>query len=40
VELHWHLPFLGVDPKAQGLGMGSSLMSPLLERCDSEGVPA
>ncbi len=39
-EPHWHLPFLGVDPEAQGLGIGSSLMSPILERCDSEGVPA
>jgi ribosomal protein S18 acetylase RimI-like enzyme len=39
-EPHWHLPFLGVAPEAQGLGIGSSLMRPILERCDRDGVPA
>ena len=37
---HWHLPFLGVVPEGQGHGLGSSLMRPILERCDREGTPA
>jgi GNAT superfamily N-acetyltransferase len=37
---HWHLPFLGVLPEGQGQGIGSSLMRPILERCDRDGTPA
>ena len=39
-EPHWHLPFLGVAPEAQGQGLGSALMRPILDRCDFEGAPA
>jgi GNAT superfamily N-acetyltransferase len=37
---HWHLPFLGVVPEAQGRGIGSALMQPILDRADREGMPA
>ena len=39
-EPHWHLPFLGVAPEAQGQGVGSALMRPMLDRADREGTPA
>jgi GNAT superfamily N-acetyltransferase len=37
---HWHLGILGTDPDAQGKGVGSAVMAPILARCDAEGVPA
>lgn len=39
-EPHFYLASLGVEPGAQGRGLGSALMRPMLERCDREGVPA
>jgi ribosomal protein S18 acetylase RimI-like enzyme len=39
-EPHFYLSVLGVDPHAQGRGVGSRLLAPMLERCDREGVPA
>jgi ribosomal protein S18 acetylase RimI-like enzyme len=39
-EPHWYLAALGTDPQHQGHGVGSALMAPILQRCDSEGVPA
>jgi ribosomal protein S18 acetylase RimI-like enzyme len=39
-EPHFYLSTLGVVPDAQGRGLGSRLMAPMLERCDREGVPA
>ena len=39
-EPHYYLNVLGVDPSAQGTGLGSRLLAPMLERCDREGVPA
>jgi ribosomal protein S18 acetylase RimI-like enzyme len=39
-EPHYYLAILGVDPAAQGQGLGSRLLEPMLERCDREGVPA
>ena len=39
-EPHWYLAALGTDPSKQGKGVGSALLTPILERCDSEGVPA
>ena len=37
---HFYLAVLGTEPEHQGRGIGSSLMQPVLERCDREGVPA
>lgn len=39
-EPHFYLAALGVEPAAQGRGLGSRLLQPMLERCDREGVPA
>jgi ribosomal protein S18 acetylase RimI-like enzyme len=39
-EPHWYLATLGTDPEAQGQGIGSALMRPVLEHCDAEGWPA
>ncbi|MDQ1373540.1 MAG: hypothetical protein QOJ09_878 [Actinomycetota bacterium] len=39
-EPHWYLAALGTDPAKQGKGIGSALLAPILERCDTEGVPA
>ena len=39
-EDHYYLPYMGVEPGCQGRGIGSALLRPVLERCDSEGVPA
>jgi GNAT superfamily N-acetyltransferase len=37
---HWYLSLLGTDPDVQGLGLGSAVLGPALERCDSDGVGA
>ncbi|HUA75063.1 MAG TPA: GNAT family N-acetyltransferase [Solirubrobacteraceae bacterium] len=37
---HYYLAFLGVAPVWQGRGLGAALLAPVLERCDSERVPA
>jgi GNAT superfamily N-acetyltransferase len=34
---HWYLQMLGTEPAAQGHGMGSAVMAPILERCDRTG---
>jgi GNAT superfamily N-acetyltransferase len=39
-EPHWYLEILGTEPAEQGKGIGSALMAPVLERCDTEGMPA
>jgi len=39
-EPHWYLAVLGTAPRFQGQGVGSSLLEPVLERCDREGLPA
>lgn len=39
-EPHYYLAILGVDPSAQGRGLGSAVMRPMLDRCDTERVPA
>ena len=36
-ELHYYLPFVGVDPEWQGRGLGSAVLSPVLELCDRDG---
>jgi len=37
---HWYLAVLGTDPPAQGRGLGSAVLRPVLERCDADGVGA
>lgn len=37
---HWYLATLGTDPAAQGRGLGTAVLRPVLERCDSEGLGA
>jgi ribosomal protein S18 acetylase RimI-like enzyme len=37
---HFYLAVLGVDPSRQGEGLGSALLRPVLDLCDSERVPA
>ncbi len=39
-EHHFYLPFAGVVPERQGQGIGSTLLTPVLERCDLEQIPA
>jgi ribosomal protein S18 acetylase RimI-like enzyme len=39
-EPHYYLSVLGVDPPAQGEGIGSALLQPMLRRCDEEAVGA
>ncbi len=39
-EPHWYLAVLGTDPDRQGQGIGSTLVTTMLERCDREGVAA
>jgi len=39
-EPHYYLEFIGTDPRHQGKGMGTQLMQPMIERCDTEGVGA
>ncbi len=40
VAPHYYLFALGVDPAAQGRGVGVQLVAPVLARCDEEGMPA
>ena len=35
-EAHWYLPQIGVEPNAQGGGLGAALMRHALARCDQE----
>ncbi len=37
---HWYLAALGTDPEAQGRGLASAVMAPVLERCDADGLGA
>lgn len=39
-ERHCYLPYVGVVPDAQGRGLGTALIAPVLERCDREDLPA
>jgi GNAT superfamily N-acetyltransferase len=36
---HYYLPYIGVRPHAQGQGLGTALLAPLLQRCDREALP-
>lgn len=35
-----YLPFVGVTPEAQGRGLGTALITPMLDKCDRDNVPA
>lgn len=37
---HYYVRDIGVHPDTQGRGLGSTLMRPLLDRCDRERLPA
>jgi len=37
---HWYLPFIGIDPRHQGRGLGSVLLRHTLAVCDREGTDA
>ena len=37
---HWYLPLTGVDPMAQGRGLGSGLLRHALAICDRDRLPA
>jgi ribosomal protein S18 acetylase RimI-like enzyme len=37
---HYYLEFLGTAPAAQGKGLGTALMQPMIDRCDEEGAGA
>jgi ribosomal protein S18 acetylase RimI-like enzyme len=37
---HWYLATLGTDPPAQGQGLGSAVLRPVLEQCDLDGIGA
>lgn len=37
---HAYLAILGTDPAAQGRGLGSAMMAPVLEQCDRDGLGA
>lgn len=39
-DTHWYLAVLGVEPSAQGRGIGGRLIAPVLQRADTEGLPA
>jgi ribosomal protein S18 acetylase RimI-like enzyme len=39
-EPHYYLFAIGTEPAAQGRGIGSALLAPMLERCDHEGMVA
>jgi ribosomal protein S18 acetylase RimI-like enzyme len=39
LEPHWYLATLGVDPRAQGQGVGSALLGALLHRADADRLP-
>ncbi len=37
---HWYLATVGTRPGHQGRGLGPTVISPVLDRCDAQGVPA
>jgi GNAT superfamily N-acetyltransferase len=39
-EHHWYLGIVGADPGRQGRGAGRAVITPVLDECDTEGIPA
>lgn len=39
-EPHVYLPYIGVIPASQGEGIGTALLTPVLDDCDAAGLPA
>jgi GNAT superfamily N-acetyltransferase len=39
-EPHYYLAILGTEPDAQGQGIGSALLAPVLDDCDRNEIPA
>ncbi|MEA2473399.1 MAG: hypothetical protein QOE06_1314 [Thermoleophilaceae bacterium] len=39
-EPHYYLAILGTEPDAQGRGIGSALLAPVLDDCDRNEIPA
>jgi len=39
-EPHWYLNILGTATEHQGKGVGTALITPILTKCDEEGIPA
>ncbi|MDT7547434.1 MAG: hypothetical protein QOE99_3544 [Actinomycetota bacterium] len=39
-EPHWYLEAIGTVPEARGRGIGPTVLTPVLERCDATGLPA
>jgi len=39
-EPHWYLVAIGTDPSHQGQGIGSTILGPILGRCDRSQLPA
>jgi GNAT superfamily N-acetyltransferase len=39
-EPHYYLALLGTDPLYQRTGAGHAVLAPVLEKCDTQGVPA
>jgi GNAT superfamily N-acetyltransferase len=37
---HWYLAVLGTDPAAQGRGLGTAVLEPVLNQCDRDGIAA
>ena len=37
---HWYLAVLGTDPQAQGRGLGSAVLGPILQGCDEDEIGA
>jgi GNAT superfamily N-acetyltransferase len=39
-EEHWYLNVVSTLPSRQSQGLGATVLRPVLERCDAEGIPA
>jgi RimJ/RimL family protein N-acetyltransferase len=39
-EPHWYLEAIGTVPEARGQGIGPTVLTPVLDRCDAERLPA